>query len=168
MSRRTTCRFCWGTVTALSPRRWSTIGLRAPQCGRGGRFQRRRQERPRSGELRIQQCLHPAGQWRRNLRKRLELCCRLDSDGRCGQGDFNGDGKSDLVVANQYSSNVSILLGNGDGTFAAAVNYAAADPLSVAVGDFNGDGKSDLAVANSGSNTVSILLGNGDGTFARR
>ena len=90
-------------------------------------------------------------------------------------GDFNGDGKVDLAVANanQYGAdvgNVSILLGNGDGTFQAAVKqFAGAYPYSVAVGDFNGDGKADLAVANrsSGPNdgNVSVLLGNGDGTF---
>jgi len=86
-------------------------------------------------------------------------------------GDFNGDGKTDLVVADYgpsdiSSDNVSVLLGNGNGTFQTAVNYAAgANPNYVAVGDFNGDGKSDLAVADANSNTVSILLGNGDGTF---
>ena len=64
------------------------------------------------------------------------------------------------------SNNVSVLLGNGNGTFQAAVNYAAGtSPHSVAVGDFNGDGKADLAVANGNSNNVSVLLGNGDGTF---
>jgi hypothetical protein len=81
-------------------------------------------------------------------------------------GDFNGNGKADLAVANKGSGNVSILLGNGNGTFQATVNYSVgASPTSVAVGDFNGDGKADLAVANSGSMNVSILLGNGDGTF---
>ncbi|MHB1056219.1 MAG: FG-GAP repeat domain-containing protein, partial [Thermoleophilia bacterium] len=60
-----------------------------------------------------------------------------------------------------------ILLGNGNGTFAAAVNYAAGVyPRSVTTGDFNQDGKTDLAVANAGDNNVSILLGNGNGTFA--
>ncbi len=81
-------------------------------------------------------------------------------------GDFNADGKADLAVANNSSSNVSVLLGNGDGTFQAAVNYATGPiPRSVVVGDFNGDGKTDLAVANNSSSTVSVLLGNGDGTF---
>ncbi len=82
-------------------------------------------------------------------------------------GDFNGDGKPDLAVANYDSSDVSIFLGNGDGTFTLASNLypGGYEVRSVAVGDFNGDGKLDLAVANYGSNSVSIFLGNGDGTF---
>jgi len=64
------------------------------------------------------------------------------------------------------SNNVSILLGDGTGSFGPATNYATGSaPFSVAIGDFNGDGKPDLAVANHGDNTASILLGNGDGTF---
>ena len=59
-----------------------------------------------------------------------------------------------------------MLLGNGNGTFQAAVSYGAGmSPSSVAVGDFNGDGKADLATANAAANSVSVLLGNGDGTF---
>ena len=83
-------------------------------------------------------------------------------------GDFNGDGKQDLAVANYSSNNVSILLGDGDGHFRAPppTSALAADPASVAVGDFNGDGKQDLAVANYTSNNVSILLGDGDGISA--
>jgi hypothetical protein len=61
---------------------------------------------------------------------------------------------------------VTILLGNGDGTFTAAASPATGmAPNSLAVGDFNGDGIPDLAVANAGSSNVTILLGNGDGTF---
>jgi YD repeat-containing protein len=84
-------------------------------------------------------------------------------------GDFNGDGKLDLAVANADSANgnsVSILLGKPDGTFAPKVDYATgAAPYSVIAADFNGDGKLDLAVAEPNNNAISILLGNGDGTF---
>jgi len=81
-------------------------------------------------------------------------------------GDFNRDGKLDVVVANNNGSNVSVLLGNGDGTFQAPVNYpTGASAYAVAVADLNGDGKQDLAVANNSGSSVSILLGNGDGTF---
>ncbi len=88
-------------------------------------------------------------------------------------GDFNNDGIADLAVANNQDNTVSILLGKGDGTFAAAVNYTLTDansatknPVSVVTGDFNGDGNMDLAIANAADGTVSILLGIGDGTFA--
>jgi hypothetical protein len=80
--------------------------------------------------------------------------------------DFNGDHKLDMAVVNRGSNTVSILLGNGDGTFAAPANYATGvDPTAVAFGDFNGDGKLDLVTTNRASYTISILLGNGDGTF---
>jgi len=90
-------------------------------------------------------------------------------------GDFNGDGIPDLAVANEcgtdpacrFAGTVTILLGNGDGTFTATATSPATGgfPVSIAVADFNGDGILDLAVANNGSNTVTVLLGNGDGTF---
>jgi hypothetical protein len=81
-------------------------------------------------------------------------------------GDFNGDGRLDLVVANSNSSTLGVLLGNGNGTFAAAVNYAAISAFGVISADFNGDGKLDLAAPSYVYNNVSILLGNGNGTFA--
>lgn len=81
-------------------------------------------------------------------------------------GDFNGDGKLDLVTVDGYDSVVSVLLGNGNGTFQAPVhNVVALSPLSVAVGDFNGDGKTDLVTPSYYQDVVSVLLGNGDGTF---
>src|SRR5262249_2645874 len=81
--------------------------------------------------------------------------------------DFNGDGIPDLVTANLNSQNVSVLLGNGDGSFRPAVNYGSLSifPMSVAVGDFNGDGTPDLAVTISERQKVVLLLGDGDGTF---
>ncbi len=99
-------------------------------------------------------------------------------------GDFNGDGKLDLAVADFGITNVagqvdpgggvSILLGNGDGTFGPPTLYAAGNnPVSVIAADFTGDGKLDLAVADDGDQNgyasaaggVSVLLGDGNGTF---
>ena len=79
-------------------------------------------------------------------------------------GDFNGDGKLDLAVANVGSNNVSILQGNGDGTFQTAVNYNVGDsPKFIATGDIDADGHTDLVVA--ADSGVIIFLGVGDGTF---
>jgi hypothetical protein len=80
-------------------------------------------------------------------------------------GDFNGDGILDLALSNHASNTVTIMLGNGDGTFttAAASTATGPSPTFITVADLNGDGKPDLAVTTS--NNVSILLGNGDGTF---
>ena len=86
-------------------------------------------------------------------------------------GDFNGDGIPDLAVANTgstfaYEYFLTILLGNGDGTFTAtATTRTGAYPSSIAVGDFNGDGIADLAVTDYVYDNATILLGNGDGTF---
>jgi hypothetical protein len=82
--------------------------------------------------------------------------------------DVNGDGKPDLVETNstRFGDTVSVLLGNGDGTFRARMDRRlAAKAYSVALADVSGDGKLDLVTANGIANTVSVLLGNGDGTF---
>src|SRR5579883_2853117 len=72
--------------------------------------------------------------------------------------DLNNDGVADLVVANNGNGTVSVLLGNGDGSFKPARPFTAGvQPDAVAVGDFNGDGIPDLVVANAGSNDVTIL-----------
>ncbi|MFD5430328.1 FG-GAP-like repeat-containing protein, partial [Streptomyces sp. NPDC127084] len=82
-------------------------------------------------------------------------------------GDFNGDGDQDLATANAAVNTVSVLVNNGDGTFAAPADYPTGNgPRSVAVADLDGDGALDLVTANSLADTVSVLGGNGDGTFA--
>jgi len=96
--------------------------------------------------------------------------------------DFNGDGKLDLAVVNMCGSNplmcspaaapqgpfvLTILLGNGDGTFTPTPTSPTVgnQPSYMTAGDFNSDGLIDLAVSNMGDGTVTILMGNGDGTF---
>jgi hypothetical protein len=80
--------------------------------------------------------------------------------------DFNGDGFPDLVTADLSDDTISVLLGNGDGSFRPALKFQTGrSPEAVGASDFNGDGILDLAVANTQDSTVSILLGNGDGTF---
>ncbi len=90
--------------------------------------------------------------------------------------DFNNDNHPDLVVANQKDGTISILLGNGDGTFqtqtviaipgaVAGTVTTAASPSAVATGDFNDDGNMDIAVTDMANNRVMVFLGNGDGTF---
>ena len=84
--------------------------------------------------------------------------------------DFNGDGITDLAFANFSNDNVSVLFGNGDGSFGSPATYsvpAGSGPLYIAAADLNGDGIPDLAVTNeAGTGTgVSVLLGNANGTF---
>lgn len=81
------------------------------------------------------------------------------------EGDFNGDGKLDLAVANLGADTVSILLGNGDGTFQAQTTISTlSEPFGIAVGDLNGDGVEDLVIGNDTSG-LNVAIGNGDGTF---
>jgi Ca2+-binding RTX toxin-like protein len=81
-------------------------------------------------------------------------------------GDFNEDGKLDLVLVSFSSNNVSILLGNGTGSFGTSTNFAVGNtPVSVNVGDFNKDNHLDIVATNSNENNVSVLLGNGNGSF---
>lgn len=82
-------------------------------------------------------------------------------------GDFNGDGKTDLAVV-ENGGTIGILLGNGDGTFAASGSVNSGISGSpIAVADFNGDGKLDIAVAagTGSAESVIVLTGNADGTF---
>lgn len=72
----------------------------------------------------------------------------------------------DLAVVNQNANTVSILPGNGDGTFGAKTDIPVGHvPVSVVAADFNGDGNLDLAVANQSDNTISLFFGNGAGKF---
>ena len=83
-------------------------------------------------------------------------------------GDFNNDGKLDVAVANTNSSDVSILLGKGDGTFQAPINTSVPGEVGfIAAGDFDKDGKLDLAVLSYQNSAwgISIFPGKGDGTF---
>jgi hypothetical protein len=95
--------------------------------------------------------------------------------------DVNGDGKPDLIIANEQQSktdpagSISVMLGKGNGTFRAAVNYSSGgeSAYSIVVADVNGDGKLDLVVANGclgsdcSTGSVGVLLGKGDGTFEK-
>src|SRR4029453_3869761 len=97
-------------------------------------------------------------------------------EGRCVPAssvtaDFNGDTLPDSATANYNSNDVSVVLGNADGTSQPAQNYATSgSPVWIVVGDFNGDGERDLVTGNGvgppyWNDEISTLLGNGDGSF---
>ncbi|HZU36484.1 MAG TPA: VCBS repeat-containing protein, partial [Gemmataceae bacterium] len=89
--------------------------------------------------------------------------------------DFNGDGKLDFAFANTpvnfFDPAISVVMGNGNGTFQAPVAYQVPSLFqnlavdSLAVGDFNGDGKPDLAASLYGGNEIAILMNDGTGNF---
>ena len=83
-------------------------------------------------------------------------------------GDFNEDGLLDLATVNSTSDDVSILLGNGNGTFQGPISFGVGKlPMSLATEDMNGDAHLDLVVAMSGSDHIVVLQGRGDGFFDR-
>ncbi|CAF5042446.1 unnamed protein product, partial [Rotaria sp. Silwood1] len=82
-------------------------------------------------------------------------------------GDFNNDNISDIAVANSRKKSISILLGNGNGTFAPHMSQKTIDasPVSIAVGDFNNDSRQDIVVALEYANSIGIFIGIGNGSF---
>jgi hypothetical protein len=84
-------------------------------------------------------------------------------------GDFNDDGRLDITVANYWTNNVGIFLGDGNGTFSSQTTYYTGvgfGPFSIAVGDFNNDSRLDIVVANYWAYNIGVFLGYGDGTFS--
>jgi hypothetical protein len=80
--------------------------------------------------------------------------------------DANGDGAPDLAVMNSGSNEISVLLGNAKGGFAAGPSAKTGEqPVAITSADFNGDGNADLAVANDRSRDVTVLLGDGTAGF---
>jgi Flp pilus assembly secretin CpaC len=84
-------------------------------------------------------------------------------------GDLNNDSKPDLAVVNQTDNTITVLLGNGDGTFASATNSPLATglaPTGITIADFNADGNADIASTDPQTDSVSVFLGIGQGLFA--
>jgi hypothetical protein len=88
-------------------------------------------------------------------------------------GDFNRDGKPDIAVSNSGASGAgttfSVLMNNGNGTFATKVDYTTgANPVDITKGDLNNDGALDIAVTDANSGTISVFINTGTGTFAAK
>ena len=162
-----TSRCCWATATARSSPRSPTRSGRTPDAHRGGRLQRRRPARPGRRQLGVRQHgVGAAGQRRRHVPAPGHLRGRVGPSGHRG-GRLQRRRPARPGRRQRSDDTVSVLLGNGDGTFQPQVTYAVGIvPDAIVAGDFTGDGQLDLAVANILSNDVSVLLGNGDGTFA--
>src|SRR5262245_25592413 len=80
--------------------------------------------------------------------------------------DLNKDGKLDLIVATCENSTVRVRLGNGDGTFGAATDYATlASAFGIAIADFNRDGNLDVATADEDDSSIAVFLGDGTGAL---
>ncbi len=80
--------------------------------------------------------------------------------------DFNQDGLTDLITTNIGNNSLSVLFGNGDGSFAPHVLlHTGKEPRDLALNDFNQDGRLDIAVACSGSDEIALFLGREDGSF---
>ncbi len=80
-------------------------------------------------------------------------------------GDMNGDGDVDFVTSDSYSGTLSVVISNGDGTYAAPVFYSATNPTNVITSDFDGDGDLDVAVMRSGNSTVYFFTNDGSGVL---
>jgi len=81
-------------------------------------------------------------------------------------GDFNGDGNQDILFSNETTNNVSLRLGNGNGSFSGSANFSTPDhPWRIVTADFNNDGNLDYAVAGNNSGLSQVRLGNGNGGF---
>jgi hypothetical protein len=81
-------------------------------------------------------------------------------------GDFNEDGNQDILFSNGTTNNVSLRLGDGNGSFSGSANFSAPDhPWRIVTADFNNDGNLDYAVAGNNSGFSHVRLGNGNGGF---
>ncbi len=102
------------------------------------------------------------------ISRQSEFRYSTDASTGVAAGDFNGDGILDIAVNYQSTNTLSIGLGNGDGTFQAAISIIGSDTdyTSLTVGDLNGDGILDIVSSDYNNNRISIFVGNGNGQFS--